>query len=173
MDKEDITPPNHSTERYILHDFTAGTPILIDREAKTLTLYYCNLHGQIYNLHNAEQFHVTNAVVGSLIQRSSNRNYFRYSKARDAYIYKYLLTPEQRELCGQHLAIMSSDQIIAASDSYPDAITAMCEWACRQRAFERTEKSHAELTQYCRDYLRDHPEPPTKPPKTQQRSHSR
>lgn len=155
------------TERFVVHDFLIGNPILIDRAAMTMTLYSSNSHGQIYNLRTARMIQVDQRTIGGLIRRSRQSGYgYEKAKAIDRYLYAYLMTPEQREQCGRNIPIRHNDTLIAATDEYSQAIGTMCEWAYEQRDFIGTEEKAAQyqrLTQYYRDYLRDHPEP--QPPK--------
>jgi hypothetical protein len=142
--------------RYYAYDFLIGSPILIDRELKTLSLYSKNLYGQIYNLNNPSTTVVDAKMINSLIRRTGNENYgfSGNSKVIDSFIYEHLMTPEQQARCRRKPKNSSSPKIVA-TDDFMEAVQAMCEWTYDYDFGDMGETApNKEATlKYCRDFI--------------------
>jgi hypothetical protein len=153
-----------TTKRYVVHDFSIGSPVLIDRMENTMTFYDHNIYGQIYNLKNPEHHTIDAKRINGLIKRTNNPDYsFANSKAVDGYIYKYILTPEQQAMCRRTPYIPGYSELITATDSKAEAIKAMCEWVYEHEypaGLGDKDAERGRLLKYCDDFLAGKQSPP-------------
>jgi hypothetical protein len=148
--------PIDANKRYHAYDFLIGSPVLIDREAKTLSLYHKNLNGQLFNLKNPEITDADAKMISSLIRRTSNENYgFSTSKVVDGFLYQHLMTPEQQARCRRKPEISTLSPKIVATDDFNEAVKVMCEWAYDYEYSDKRENAPDRETtlKYCRDYI--------------------
>lgn len=156
-------------KRFIVRDFLIGSPILVDRKTRTLYFYSTNLYGQVYDLKNPKSHIVTKREVSGLIQRSNSMGYgMKTAKVIDAYICKYLMTPEEKAQCPRVHDIPAWNTLIAEKDNYSDAIYEMCEWVFENENHSHSDKEvlRPDLLRYCHTYLAQNPVPPV-PAKTE------
>jgi len=145
------------SKRYIVHAFSLGSPVLIDRVENTMSFYRTNLYGQIYNLQNPERLVVGARVINGLIRRTQNPCYNSFSgKAVDGYIYEYLMTPEQQAKCRAEPSIFSWNELIVVTDDKNEAIKAACVFAFENTPTGKSVDKVADkerLLKYCDDFL--------------------
>ncbi|GHU58590.1 hypothetical protein FACS1894133_3630 [Clostridia bacterium] len=150
--------PVDANLRYHAYDFLIGSPVLIDREAKTLSLYRNNLNGQIYNLKKPDITVVDTKMISGLIRRTANENYgFSNSKVIDGFLYAHLMTTEQQERCRRKPEISKQSPKITATDDFTKAVKAMCEWVYDYEYSDNGKNApdRATTLEYCRDYIAD------------------
>lgn len=144
--------------RYHVYSLLCSEILFIDTEKKKMTVYNSNFFGQLYNLNTGgKEANVTKKRIAGLIRRMKNRNLsLSNSYVADPFIFKYLLTDEQRKECGWTLNISSSNSFICETDDFAEAITAACEWVydkCYTGSIAEKETNHDKYTKYYKDYL--------------------
>jgi len=148
---------DRAMKRFYVHDFLIGNPILLDRHEKTCTFYNHNIHGQLYNLENAEPLKVSDRRTTGLIRKLNNPNYsFRNGLVIDRYIYTYFLTDDQRAKCRRSADLLKWDTLIAESDDLHEAVRAMCIWVYENKycgTAEERDQNRERLIRYCDAYL--------------------
>jgi hypothetical protein len=159
-------------ERYAVHDFGVGNPILIDRQRNLLVFYTSNLFGQVCNLNKPRSYVYSAQRIEGLIRRRTGDDYYKSERAADPYIYTYLMSNEQRLRCLSPLNIAAWNPLIVQTDEFREAITQMCEYVfshgCRET--EGRDALLARLREVCGEYLSHNSEPPLpdKPPRAQE-----
>ncbi|MCL2672720.1 MAG: hypothetical protein FWF10_11940 [Clostridiales bacterium] len=149
-------------ERYFVHDFLIGHPVLIDCQRNLLVFYKRNLSGQVYNLNTPECHVIGTQRIEGLIRRITSGDYYKDERVVDAYIRAYLMSDEQRLRCGYPLNRTACDRLIAQTDDFREAITQMCEYVFAHECME-TEGRDALLTRLREvygEYLSQNNEPP-------------
>lgn len=144
--------------RYHVYSILCSEILFIDTEEKKMTVYNSNLFGQLYNLKTGgKDATVTKKRIAGLIRRMKNRNISSTnSYVVDPFIFKYLLTDEQREKCGWTLHISSCNSFICETDDFAEAITEACEWVydkCYTGSVSEKESDRSKYTKYYKDYL--------------------
>jgi|GEM_PF-3259252 hypothetical protein len=146
-----------NTKRYVAHDFSIGSPVLVDCVDKTMTFYDHNIHGQIYNLNKPQHHAINTKKINGLIRRLNGNNYsFANSFSADSYIYKYIMTPEQQARCSRKPEIASYEKLIVATDDKSEAIKAMCAYVYEHtypKDLGDKDAERSRLLQYCDNFL--------------------
>lgn len=151
-------------ERYHIYSLLSGTALLIDTKLRKISAYHSNLYGQVFDLKDGgDELSPSHARIAGLIRRMKNRSFsLANSYVTDPFIYRYIMTDEQREKCGWELNISCANEMIGKTDSYKEALTKMCEWMY-ERTFcgSKSEKdaNRIRYTQYYKDYLAETPLP--------------
>ena len=144
--------------RYHVYSLLLSEILFIDAVEKKMTVYNSNLFGQLYNLKTGgKEAVVSKARIAGLIRRMKNRSFsVSNSYTIDPFIFKFLLTDEQRKECGWTLHISSCNKFICETDDFSEAIKAACEWIY-DKCYTGTESEKAsdyeKYTKYYKDYL--------------------
>jgi hypothetical protein len=160
---------SEQSPRFIAHDFPAGSSILVDRKAKTLTFYHKNIYGQLYDLRKPECVAVGTKLRMGIIRRANSDNGFHNIKVVVSHIYAYLMSPEEQEKCASKPPV-PWDAKIVETDDFHAAVAAMCEWAYDRENNgsgdnRLTGKSKTAMLRYCEEFLSENPAPPMPTPK--------
>lgn len=144
--------------RYHVYALLCSEILFIDTVEKKMTVYNSNLFGQLYNLKTGgKEANISKRRIAGLIRRMKNRNVGpSNSYVIDPFIFKYLLTDEQRKECGWTLHISSCNTFVCESDDYAEAITKACEWVymkCYTGSEGERLAEHSKYTKYYKDYL--------------------
>ena len=142
-------------KRYYVHNFLLGDPILIDTKEKTWVLYNHNIHGQIYNLEDKPE-KINNAKINGLIKRLNSENYsLDNSYCVDRYIYYYILTEEQRNIC-RRTPYSINNELLAEGDNLIEVLSNTCEWVFENKytwSKDKKEEDRIENREYYHSIL--------------------
>ena len=141
-------------KRYVVHEFLDGCPMLIDREKKEMFNFVSNKYGQIQKINTPISYFIDNNMIANLIEQTKKAGY--YNSTIDAYIFKYLMTPEEQAQCENAPYIKKADKIIVRSSDYKKAIIAMCEYTFEHKFNKKwgnRETYYSEMMTWCNEHF--------------------
>lgn len=117
-------------KRYYVHKFCLDDTIVIDTVEKRWAFYDTNYRGQFIELGKPFE-KITKQRINGLIKRLSNsRTYYRSDGfVVDSFLYKYILTEEQREAAFG--LPREPKELIASGDDLKEVLAEMCEYTLR------------------------------------------
>ena len=144
--------------RYYVYDYLISGLLLIDTATDEIIYYRINLYGQLVDLiEGGRIYKITNRKKNSLIkQLQSGRYSIQNGAAVDPFIYKYLLSKENRNKIGYMLEVPKCNELIMSGNDFYDLVEKMCEWAYEHHYSHlesRKNQDKSKLTRYCKNYL--------------------
>ena len=130
-------------ERYYLYTWLTGHLFVVDRSPEDLTkrkitYYSTNINGQV-NFKKAEEY-LIKPKLGHILKRMRKPGYNSNPRVSDSYVYKYLLTPTEKE----GLLFKPSESFTAgyllASDSLEEVHKRMVLWTWQNKSAYKDEK---------------------------------
>jgi|GEM_PF-2841308 len=177
--------PAADKPRFIVCSYQPGELVLVDREARKLFFYYSTIHGQVLNLKHPKCWTIHRQWITALIQHTHSIPDGSTLKMLDICVYTQIMSPEERARCKKLPEMYGDIFVMAQTDNYHEALRAVCaltydnalenaEWHEKRAAKEGAApppimnvakvadfKERAAALQYCEDYIRTNPKPPT------------